>query len=86
MSLVARTVNSNAPAGEIKGEEILKLKPVGSSLNSLQEELGEIVLKIRENIVIRRACNVTPSSSEVVASYVHGKVGAEVLPSNVQVW
>lgn len=45
----------------------------------------------RENIVIKRAENIYPVTSEdgssvgVVASYVHGKVGADVVPANIEV-
>jgi hypothetical protein len=45
----------------------------------------------RENIVIKRAENVYPVTSEdsdvvgVVASYVHGKVAVDVMPANIEV-
>lgn len=67
-------------------EDILKLptKSLMSSENSantitVQESLGEAVSKIRENLVIRRAINISTAAgpgdgSSVIGAYMHGKV------------
>ena len=49
----------------------------GSS--TIENLLGDIVASIRENIVIRRAVNLTSNSGNILsAAYVHGKLGGDV--------
>lgn len=89
---------STCTEGDVDISKLMTLKPVCApglqevsrfaEHNSLQDSLGEIISAIRENIVIKRAENVYPSATNsgasVVSSYVHGRVGSEWLPPNVQ--
>lgn len=59
-----------------------------SSLNSIQEALGETVSKIRETIIIRRALIVSQDTNEqsvsILGNYVHGKVGLSFIPNDIE--
>jgi len=80
--------SSNQP-GPVPVEELMK-KNVANGTGTLQDALGDIISSIRENIVIKRAENIYPESSEdgdvvgVVASYVHGKVAVDAMPANIE--
>jgi len=61
----------------------------GKSHATVQDMLGDIVSSIRENIVIRRVENITSSagssqSRSLLSSYIHGKVGFDVVPPQIQ--
>ena len=53
---------------------------------SVQESLGDVISRIRENIIIKRALTLLPidPSHEVIAEYVHSRIGIESVPSNIQ--
>ena len=53
---------------------------------SVQESLGDVISRIRENIIIKRALTLLPTdpSHEVIAEYVHGRIGIESAPGNIQ--
>lgn len=47
--------------------------------STIQSILGDIVASIRENIVIRRAINLTGNGANILsAAYVHGKLGGDI--------
>lgn len=99
VALVATSVHTRiSEPGPVSIEELLKLPPApvtvpGSGLASqggsasLKEALGDITSAIRENIVIRRALNVTVGNTDsegLLAAYMHGQVEAgEHIPENV---
>lgn len=71
---MAYTISSLPAVGLLPMNEVMNSKPINSNLKNVEELLGEIVSKIRENIVIRKAVNANISASEVVGTYVHNKV------------
>jgi elongation factor Ts len=71
---MATTISNMSADGLIPTASILSTTPANSNLKNVEELLGEIVSKIRENIVIRKAFNVNILSNEVVGTYVHNKV------------
>ncbi len=83
---VAATANSIPTAGNIPIEDLLSSAPLtpssssaggslGTGISTVRDLLGEVVSKIREHIVIRRAINIRiEDDSRVFMSYVHGKV------------
>ena len=85
VAMVAQTCNASLPLGPIDIDTLMKQKEnVPTSSLTVKDALGDIVNQIRENIVIRRGLNISPSSANTfIAGYVHGKVGAEHLPSNI---
>lgn len=70
----------------ISKEHASGINILSKSHGSLKDCLGDIVTTIRENIVCRRAAQIAAidGSCEVVCAYVHGKVGADIFPSNIQ--
>ena len=85
VAMVAQTCNTSLPLGPIDIDTLMKQKEnTTSSSLTVKDALGDIVNQIRENIVIRRGLNIAPSSANTfLAGYVHGKVGAEHLPTNI---
>ena len=86
VAMVAQTCNVSLPLGPIDIDTLMKQQENTTTSSSLtvKDALGDIVNQIRENIVIRRGLNIAPSSANTfIAGYVHGKVGAEHLPSNI---
>lgn len=77
------TTTSNLPKnGGLDVDEILATQLENMTVKDL---LGDVVSKIRENIVVRRALNIKYSSpNQIVSAYVHGKVGTENMPINVE--
>lgn len=77
--------------GPVDITELLKKKPtslptnnITSSSETIQDALVDIITSIREKIVIQRAITVCPGAGELLCSYVHGRVGIDVLPSFIQ--
>lgn len=53
--------------------------PSASDSPTIESLLGDIVASIRENIVIRRAVNLTSNQANLLSGvYVHGKLGGDV--------
>ena len=75
-------MNATNENGVVSIDKILESKPIvpseNKNIHTIKDVLGEVVTKIRENIVIRRALNIettnTPNETNIVGSYVHGKV------------
>jgi translation elongation factor EF-Ts len=72
VSLVATTVNRQPCEGELNVDELLHASLTEGQ--PLADHLLGAVTQIRENLIIRRACNITLTSSQVAGIYVHGKV------------
>lgn len=83
---IAAAANASKVVGVVDIESLLKIVPSPStSPLSIQDLLGEVVGKIRENIVIRRVLNVAASNeTQTLATYVHGKVGDESFPKAIE--
>jgi translation elongation factor EF-Ts len=91
VALVASTANSMDVVGEVSVTDLLNKSPasagnISSQAATLNEALGDVVTAIREKIVIRRATNLKVAApGGVIGSYVHGKVGTDILPAHIQV-
>jgi elongation factor Ts len=66
------------PGGNVDIPTLLA-QTAGPSGSTIENLLGDIVASIRENIVIRRAVNLTSNTPSILsAAYVHGKLGGDV--------
>lgn len=68
VAMLATVCNRSMPSdGVVDIAALLKLSPVeGSSSETIADNLGDIVSQIRENIVIRRAVNISSSGKSSV--------------------
>jgi elongation factor Ts len=88
MVAVSSTITEkySAAPGPISIEELLSTGMSGEDESkTVQDSLNDLISIIREKLVIKRAENIFPASSGgVLAGYVHGKVGLDHLPANIQ--
>jgi elongation factor Ts len=84
VGLVCQTIQQHnlGKSGSFATNDILALKPTVAATDkqysNLQEKLGDIISTIRENIVVKRGKTITAdANSQVLASYVHGKVATQ---------
>lgn len=70
-----------ATSSPLKVEDVLALN---TEKGTVEKSLGDLIASIRESIKISRASVVLPSEDSVLGAYVHGKVGLDAVPENVQ--
>lgn len=51
---------------------------------TIETVVGDLISKIREKIAISKVENIVQSEGGVLAGYVHGKVGVDIIPSEFQ--
>lgn len=80
------TEKYKASPGPISVEELLSTGIAGGDTSkTVQDSLNDLISIIREKILIKRAENIFPvSNGGVLATYMHGKVGVDHLPANIQ--
>eukprot|EP01035_Chromulina_nebulosa_P017927 gene17927-23549_t len=71
--------------GDINIDSLLSTKVLisGVKLDTTKDLLVEVVTRIRENIVIRRAVNIPVTDDIAIGYYVHGKISGDHIPSNI---
>jgi elongation factor Ts len=82
---IAATANKSSGVGAVNVAELMS-KPTAAG-TSVQDALSDIITVIRENIVIKRVLTLGPGTSgktTILSNYVHGRVGVDSLPENVQ--
>jgi elongation factor Ts len=84
VSLVTLTINNGNIVGDVNIEELMNTEAYESNGKTIRDSLGDIISMIRENIIIRRATNLIPKEKDVLSAYVHGKIGMENVPANIQ--
>lgn len=84
VSLVTLTINNGNIIGDVNIEELMNTEAFESNGKTIRDLLGEIISKIRENIIIRRGTNVIQKDNDIISAYVHGKIGMENVPVNIQ--
>ena len=75
VTLIASTIHSKMDSGNISISDLLKMNTEHAPAKTIQDALGDVIMSIRENIVIRRAESFKiVEKDDIIASYVHGKI------------
>ena len=90
---VAATVSQHFATNQIiNSSDILQkpfvnIEPSKVVSTTVNNQLEDIISRIREPISIARAINISPDdvSKSIAAEYIHGRIGIENVPAHIQV-
>lgn len=89
VSTISETNEKNIDVKGLLHQKYISPISSNASIATVEDALGDAVSKIRETLIIKRGLNIelpsTSNETSIIGTYVHGKVGIDILPAHIQV-